>query len=204
MNAGHRRTRKSDLARRCRPRCYPEISRRCSGDEFFVGVRRWPADFDERSVRKWGTGRSTPLRFILRWSYPRACPDAVTKRACDDFTVAATVLIVDDHAGFRMFARALLEAQGFDVVGEASDGASALIAARALAPELVLLDVALPDMDGFAVCDALLGDGGGPAVVLTSSRDVSVYRRRLERSRARGFIPKSELSGQALAALAGD
>jgi DNA-binding NarL/FixJ family response regulator len=117
--------------------------------------------------------------------------------------VAATVLIVDDHAGFRSFARALLEAEGYDVVGEAMDGTSALAAARALAPELVLLDVALPDMDGFAVCDALLEDGAGPAVVLTSSRDVSSYRRRLERSRARGFIPKSELSGAALAALAG-
>ena len=117
--------------------------------------------------------------------------------------MAATVLIVDDHAGFRSFARALLEAEGFDVVGEATDGASALAAARALAPELVLLDVALPDMDGFAVCDALLEDGPGPAVVLTSSRDVSSYRRRLKRSRARGFIPKSELSGPALTTLAG-
>lgn len=117
--------------------------------------------------------------------------------------VAATVLIVDDHAGFRSFARAVLEADGFDVVGEAADGASALALARALAPELVLLDVALPDMDGFAVCDALLQDGVGPAVVLTSSRDVSSYRRRLERSPARGFIPKSELSGPGLSALAG-
>jgi DNA-binding NarL/FixJ family response regulator len=116
--------------------------------------------------------------------------------------VAATVLIVDDHAGFRSFARALLEAEGYDVVGEATDGASALAAVRALAPEVVLLDVALPDMDGFAVCDALLQDGHGPAVVLTSSRDVSAYRRRLEQSRARGFIAKSELSGPALAALA--
>jgi DNA-binding NarL/FixJ family response regulator len=116
--------------------------------------------------------------------------------------VAATVLIVDDHAGFRSFARALLEAEGFDVVGEAADGASALAAARALAPELVLLDVALPDMDGFAVCDALLEECAAPAVVLTSSRDVSSYRRRLKRSRARGFIPKSELSGPALSALA--
>jgi DNA-binding NarL/FixJ family response regulator len=117
--------------------------------------------------------------------------------------VAATVLIVDDHAGFRSFARALLESEGFDVVGEAADGVSALALARRLAPELVLLDVALPDMDGFAVCEALLEGGSGPAVILTSSRDVSSYRRRLKRSRARGFIPKSELSGPALAELAG-
>ncbi|HXV95956.1 MAG TPA: response regulator transcription factor [Gaiellaceae bacterium] len=117
--------------------------------------------------------------------------------------MAATVLIVDDHAGFRSFARALLESEGFDVVGEAADGASALALARSLTPELVLLDVALPDMDGFAVCEALLGAGIAPAVVLTSSRDASSYRRRLERSRARGFIPKSELSGPALAELVG-
>ena len=117
--------------------------------------------------------------------------------------VAATVLIVDDHASFRSFARALLEAEGFAVVGEATDGASALALTRTLDPELVLLDVALPDMDGFAVCEALLVNGRGPAVILTSSRDVSSYRRRLERSPARGFIPKSELSGATLAKLAG-
>ena len=117
--------------------------------------------------------------------------------------MAATVLIVDDHPGFRSFARAMLEADGFDVVGEASDGAAALAAVRALAPEIVLLDVALPDMDGFAVCEVLLDDGPGPVVVLTSTRNVSAYRRRLEHSRARGFIPKHELSGPALASLAG-
>jgi DNA-binding NarL/FixJ family response regulator len=117
--------------------------------------------------------------------------------------MAATVLIVDDHAGFRLFARAMLEADGFDVVGEARDGTAALAAVRALAPEIVLMDIALPDMDGFAVCEALLDDGAGPAVVLTSSRDVSAYRRRLQRSQARGFIPKHELSGPALALLAG-
>jgi DNA-binding NarL/FixJ family response regulator len=117
--------------------------------------------------------------------------------------VAATVLIVDDHAGFRSFARALLEAEGYDVVGEAADGASALAAARALAPELLLLAVALPDVDGFAVCEGLPHGDADPAVILTSSRDVPSYRRRLDRSRARGFIPKSELSDPALAALAG-
>jgi CheY-like chemotaxis protein len=181
----------------------PRISRHCSGDDSFVGVRRSDEDFGERSIGNVRDRRGeAPSSVISSWSRTRACPDAVPNKACDDFTVAATVLIVDDHAGFRTFARALLEAQGFDVVGEAADGASALLAARALAPELVLLDVALPDTDGFAVCEALLADGGGPAVVLTSSRDVSVYRRRLERSRARGFIPKSELSGHALAALA--
>jgi two-component system, NarL family, nitrate/nitrite response regulator NarL len=115
--------------------------------------------------------------------------------------VTATVLIVDDHAGFRRLARALLEAEGFDVVGEAADGAGAVALARALSPEVVLLDVALPDTDGFAVCEELHAGAAVPAVVLTSSRDARSFRRRLQGSRARGFIPKSELSGAALAAL---
>ena len=114
-----------------------------------------------------------------------------------------SVLIVDDHADFRAFARALLEADGFEVVGEAHDGASALAAARSLKPALVLLDVQLPDIDGFAVCEQLAGDADAPAIVLTSSRDASSYRRRLGESSARGFIPKAELSGPGLATLAG-
>jgi two-component system nitrate/nitrite response regulator NarL len=115
--------------------------------------------------------------------------------------VATTVLIVDDHADFRAFARRLLEAGGFEVVGEAADGASALVAARTLAPALVLLDVQLPDIDGFAVCESLAASG--PVVVLTSSRDESSFRRRLTVSSARGFIAKAELSGARLAAFAG-
>ena len=116
--------------------------------------------------------------------------------------VGPTLLIVDDHAGFRSFARALLEAEGYDVVGEAIDGASALNAAAALDPDVVLLDVALPDMDGFAVCQQLTDrDPSRPLVILTSSRDASSYRRRLAASGARGFIPKSDLSGPTLDAL---
>jgi DNA-binding NarL/FixJ family response regulator len=113
--------------------------------------------------------------------------------------VGPTVLIVDDHADFRAFARTLLEAGGFEVVGEARDGASALSAARTLRPGLVLLDVQLPDVDGFAVCEQLAEDEVPPMVVLTSSRDASSYRRRLGGSSARGFIPKAELSAPALA-----
>ncbi|GAA5023510.1 response regulator [Streptomyces siamensis] len=118
--------------------------------------------------------------------------------------MAPTLLIVDDHAGFRAFARALLEAEGFDVVGEATDGASALCAAERLNPQIVLLDIVLPDIDGFAVC-ARLTEGGRdrPAVILTSSRDATVYAGRLERSAARGFLPKDKLSRIALLALAG-
>ena len=121
---------------------------------------------------------------------------------CDDGGVGPTVLIVDDHADFRSFARALLVAGGFDVVGEAADGAAALTEARQLKPDLVLLDVQLPDMDGFAVCDRLAADERAPVIVLTSSRDASSYRSRLGGSRARGFIPKADLSAPALATFA--
>jgi two-component system, NarL family, nitrate/nitrite response regulator NarL len=109
-----------------------------------------------------------------------------------------TVLIVDDHAAFRAAARALLEAGGFDVVGEATDGESAVEAAGALRPEVVLLDIHLPDIDGFAVAERLGADG--PAVVLTSSRSVTSFRRRLAEHPALQFIAKSDLSGETLAA----
>jgi DNA-binding NarL/FixJ family response regulator len=115
--------------------------------------------------------------------------------------VPRTVLIVDDHDGFRRDARALLEADGFEVVGEAADGESAVGAATRLRPGLVLLDIQLPDMDGFEVALRLTAAADPPAVVLTSSRSVSAYRRRLAGSPARGFVPKNELSGEALSAL---
>jgi DNA-binding NarL/FixJ family response regulator len=112
-----------------------------------------------------------------------------------------TVLIVDDHPSFRASARAVLEAEGFEVIGEATDGSSAIEAMKRLKPEVVLLDVQLPDMDGFEVCDTCGRNGGSPKVVLVSSRDASDYGDLIERSGARGFIPKAELSGEALAAL---
>ena len=124
-------------------------------------------------------------------------------RRCDHPYMAWTVLIVDDHAGFRSFARRLLEADGFTVVGEAGDGGSAVEAAARLRPALVLLDVMLPDTDGFAVARQLAESGTGSTVVLTSSREADDFGGRLERSPARGFIHKDELSGAALAALAG-
>jgi len=111
------------------------------------------------------------------------------------------VVIVDDHAGFRSSARALLEAEGFDVVGEADDGASALTVIDLLRPRIVLLDIQLPDIDGFEIAERLAGAGDPPAVVLVSTRGASTYRRRLARSPARGFIAKSELSANALCAL---
>jgi DNA-binding NarL/FixJ family response regulator len=115
--------------------------------------------------------------------------------------VPRTVLIVDDHDGFRRDARALLEADGFEVVGEAADGESAIAEAQRLRPLLVLLDIQLPDTDGFEVSAKLAETADPPAVVLTSSREASAYRRRLADSPARGFVAKSELSGEALAAL---
>ena len=114
-----------------------------------------------------------------------------------------TVLIVDDHARFRGFARRLLEADGFDIVGEAGDGASALAAVAALRPQVVLLDVLLPDTDGFEVAERIAESGAGTLVVLTSSREAADFGARLDRSRARGFIHKDDLSGAALMNLAG-
>jgi len=112
--------------------------------------------------------------------------------------VDRTVLIVDDHAAFRSAARGLLEAGGFAVVGEAADGAAALEATADLRPAIVLLDVCLPDLDGFAVAARLVRGDDPPAVVLTSSRDPSTFRRRLAAQPALTFIPKSELSATAL------
>jgi DNA-binding NarL/FixJ family response regulator len=120
---------------------------------------------------------------------------------CDDGPVERTVLIVDDHPGFRSAARALLEADGFDVVGEAADGESALAAAERLRPGLVLLDIQLPDLDGFAVAERLASSTPAPAVVLVSSRAASSYRRRLVDSPALGLVAKGELSGAVLSAL---
>ena len=133
----------------------------------------------------------------------RVCPDADSRPRWDDSRVRTTVLIVDDHAGFRRDARALLEAGGFDVVGEAADGASGVTEAERLRPVLVLLDLQLPDIDGFEVAKRISEAGEGPAVVLTSSRSASTFRRRLEKTTARGFVPKSELSSEALVALLG-
>jgi DNA-binding NarL/FixJ family response regulator len=114
-----------------------------------------------------------------------------------------TLLIVDDHPGFRSLARKLLEAGGFRVVGEAADGLGAVAIARELRPDVVLLDIQLPDIDGFEVTARLADGGTGPVVVLTSTRDRADYGERVERCGARGFLPKAELSGPALQAFLG-
>ena len=109
-----------------------------------------------------------------------------------------TLLIVDDHPGFRALARKLLEAGGFQVVGAAADGLGAVAVTRELRPDVVLLDIQLPDIDGFEVASRLADRRPGTVVVLTSTRDRADYGERVERCGARGFIPKAELSGAAL------
>ena len=113
--------------------------------------------------------------------------------------MATSVLIVDDHPSFRASARMLLECEGYDVIGEAEDGESALDAVRELRPDVVLLDVQLPGIDGPEVARRLAAANGfSPAIVLTSSRDLDDLGAI---GGIRGFIPKSELSGSALEAL---
>jgi len=118
-------------------------------------------------------------------------------------SVRPTVLIVDDHETFRESVSALLEAEGFAVVGEAADGLAGLAEAERLRPDVVLLDIQLPDLDGFAVAERLAAAPDAPAVVFISSRDAAAYGPRLEAAAVRGFIAKRELSGAALAALVG-
>jgi CheY-like chemotaxis protein len=111
-----------------------------------------------------------------------------------------TSLIVDDNAGFRATARLLLEGEGWNVV-EAGSGGDGVEAARRVAPDLVLLDLQLPDLDGFEVAERLVALERPPAVILTSSRDGADYGSLIARSTIRGFIPKGELSGDAIRTL---
>jgi DNA-binding NarL/FixJ family response regulator len=111
-----------------------------------------------------------------------------------------TVVIVDDHAGFRRLAARLIAACGYEVIGEAADGAGAIDAVRRLRPDLLLLDVQLPDIDGFAVASAL---GRETSVVLTSSREADDYLEQLAQTSACGFISKRHLTGAAIAELTG-
>ena len=119
------------------------------------------------------------------------------------------VLVIDDHAGFRATARRMLEAEGWVVVGEAGDGAAAMMSAARLRPDVILLDIGLPDIDGFdlaerlAASDATVRGRRRPAIVLVSSRSRAVYAGRLRESQVVGFIGKDEIDGQTLAALLG-
>jgi CheY-like chemotaxis protein len=104
---------------------------------------------------------------------------------------------VDDHDGFRAFARMMLERAGF-TVAEASSGAEATQAARATRPGLILLDIQLPDLDGFEVARRLATQDHRPVIVLTSTREASDYGGQIAASPAAGFLPKDQLSGAAL------
>jgi DNA-binding NarL/FixJ family response regulator len=115
--------------------------------------------------------------------------------------MVATVLLVDDHAGFRAQARVLLANAGFDVVAEAEDAAGALETARSLRPEVILLDVQLPDGNGFDLARAILDGDDPPIVILISSREAADYGTQIDQSGARGFISKAELSVGAITAL---
>jgi DNA-binding NarL/FixJ family response regulator len=111
------------------------------------------------------------------------------------------ILIVDDHATFRTTARMLLESEGFEVVGEAEDGDSALRQTTALSPDVILLDVQLPDIDGFEVANQVTNAQDAPAVILISSRDGGEFGPLVEACGARGFVAKADLSGERLRAL---
>jgi DNA-binding NarL/FixJ family response regulator len=115
--------------------------------------------------------------------------------------MAMTLMIVDDHRSFRDAARRVLESAGFQIVGEAADGESALDAIPQLRPDVVLLDVQLPGIDGFEVAARLTGRDGAPLVVMTSSRERADFGPLVEESGARGFIHKADLSGPALNAV---
>ena len=117
--------------------------------------------------------------------------------------IAVSILIVDDHEMFRTDARALLEAAGYRVIGEAGDAADAVTETRRLAPDVVLLDVQLPDGDGFAVAAELATQAGAPRIVLISSREAIDYGSRLRDTVAVGFIHKPDLSRALLEELVG-
>jgi CheY-like chemotaxis protein len=112
--------------------------------------------------------------------------------------MARRVLVVDDHLAFRRLAMRLLTAEGLEVIGEAATGNAAVAQAAALRPDIVLLDVRLPDIDGFAVAERLATLPTPPAVVLTSSLAAADFGGRLVTSRACGFLDKRQLSAARL------
>lgn len=112
-----------------------------------------------------------------------------------------TVLVVDDHDGFRQLARRLLDGMGFRVVGEAATGTEAMQESARLRPDIVLLDIQLPDIDGIEVAALLSAADDPPLVILVSNREAADYGPRMKGSRARGFITKADLSPESLHAL---
>jgi len=126
---------------------------------------------------------------------------AMSPRDDNQSQMAMTLMIVDDHRSFRDAARRVLESAGFEIVGEAVDGESALEAIPVLRPDIVLLDVHLPGIDGFEVAERLNERADAPLIVMTSSRDRAHFGPLVEQSGARGFIDKADLSGPAISAV---
>jgi DNA-binding NarL/FixJ family response regulator len=110
-------------------------------------------------------------------------------------TPAATVrvLIVDDHEGFREILRWIISAiPDFAVVAEADDGTTALEAARASSPDLVLMDIEMPEMDGLTATRAMTGEDAAVVVILISATEIEP---RLARAYgASAFLSKYQLS----------
>jgi len=163
-------------------------------------IELWPAPIPRVGPDCVVTGSQWPVWGALKL--------VLTTVTCDAGSVTmvgmgARILIVDDHGAFRAAATVMLQGEGFDVVGEASDGPAAIDAVARLAPDVVLLDVQLPGMDGIEVAERLARGVPPPVVVLVSSHDAAVYGQRLATAPVSGFIPKSELSGDALARLVG-
>lgn len=142
---------------------------------------------------------SIPLRY--RGRKCRASHTARRTNSWHDQSVPRRVLIIDDNSGFRAAARQLLERAGFVVVAEAASGSSGIREAKEHKPDLVIVDVQLPDCDGFAVVEQLVGLDPGVAMILTSSLDGMDLGALVEDSSALGFIPKAELSAQSISEL---
>jgi DNA-binding NarL/FixJ family response regulator len=111
------------------------------------------------------------------------------------------VLIVDDNDAFRAAARQLLERAGFTVVAEAGSGAGGVAEARAHSPDVAIVDVQLPDFDGFEVAARLSELEAAPQVILVSSLDGADLGALVTGSPALGFVPKAELSASGINAL---
>jgi DNA-binding NarL/FixJ family response regulator len=114
-----------------------------------------------------------------------------------------SVLVVDDDPAFRSLAHRVLAAFDLAVSGEAGTAAAAIAAAGVLRPDGVLVDVGLPDRDGFAVARELAALPWRPRVVLTSSDADAATASDVDRSGAEAFVPKDQLPNAALDELLG-
>ena len=147
------------------------------------------------------TLRASPEPNAHRGTYVGKLEDSVEIKG--QASAVMTVLIVDDNDVFRSSARAVMQAAGYDVIGEAGDISGAIAQVHALHPDIVLLDIQLPDGDGFTLADQLAIEDQAPTVVLISSRERADYGSRVDDAHAAGFISKVDLSRGTLEALIG-